>query len=48
MVFDGLRAAFLESPPAEDGTPQDPALVDYRYLRDLELDIAISITAFYD
>lgn len=32
LVFDGERAAFLESPPAEDGSPQDPALVDSRYL----------------
>ena len=48
LVFDGERAAFLESPPAEDGTPQDPALVDPRYLRDLELDIAFAFPAFFD
>jgi hypothetical protein len=48
LVFDGERAAFLVSPPAEDGTPQDPALVDSRYLRDLELDIAFAFPAFFD
>lgn len=48
LVFDGERAAFLESPPAEDGTPQDPALVDSRHLRDLELDIAFAFPAFFD
>jgi hypothetical protein len=48
LVFDGERGAFLESPPAEDGTPQDPALVDSRYLRDLELDIAFAFPAFFD
>lgn len=48
LVFDGERAAFLESPRAEDGTPQDPALVDSRYLRDLELDIAFAFPAFFD
>ena len=48
LVFDGERAAFLESPPAEDGTPQDPALVDSRYLADLELDIAFVFPAYFD
>ncbi|MGB5304580.1 MAG: hypothetical protein WBO43_09790 [Gemmatimonadota bacterium] len=48
LVFDGERAAFLQSPPAEDGTPQGPALVDARYLRDLELDIAFAFPAFFD
>ena len=38
----------LESPPAEDGTPQGPSLVDSRYLRDLELDIAFAFPAFFD
>jgi hypothetical protein len=48
LVFDGERGAFLESPPAEDGTPQGPSLVDSRYLRDLELDIAFAFPAFFD
>jgi len=48
LVFDGERAAFLESPPAEDGTPQSPALVDSRHLGDLELDIAFVFPAFFD
>ena len=48
LVFDGERAAFLESPPAEDGTAQGPALVDSRYLGDLELDIAFVFPAFFD
>jgi len=48
LVFDGERAAFLESPPAEDGTPRGPELVDPRYVRDLELDIAFVFPAFFD
>jgi len=48
LVFDGERAAFLQQPPAEDGTPQGPALIDSVYLRDLELDIAFVFPAFFD
>ncbi len=48
LVFDGERGAFLERPPAEDGTPQGPELIDAKYLRDLELDIAFVFPAFFD
>ncbi len=48
LVFDGERGAFLEQPPAEDGTPQEPALIDAAYVRDLELDIAFVFPAFFD
>ncbi len=48
LVFDGERGAFLERPPAEDGTPQGPELIDPNYLRDLELDIAFIFPAFFD
>ena len=48
LVFDGERGAFLESPPAEDGTPRGPELIDPKYLRDLELDIAFIWPAFFD
>jgi hypothetical protein len=48
LVFDGELGAFLERPPAEDGTPQGPELIDPKYLRDLELDIAFVFPAFFD
>jgi len=48
LVFDGVRGAFLERPPAEDGTPQGPELLDAKYLRDLELDMAFLFPAFFD
>ncbi len=48
LVFDGERGAFLERPPAADGTPQGPELIDSKYLRDLELDIAFIFPAFFD
>jgi len=48
LVFDGQRGAFLERPPAEDGAPQGPELIDTRYLKDLELDIAFVFPAFFD
>jgi hypothetical protein len=48
LVFDGERGAFLEQLPAEDGTPQGPALIDAAYGRDLELDIAFLFPAFFD
>jgi hypothetical protein len=48
LVFDGERGAFLEQPPAEDGTPQGPARIDAKYLKDLELDIAFLFPAFFD
>ncbi len=48
LVFDGERGAFLESPPAEDGTPQGPELIDSSYLKDLELDIAFVFPAVFD
>lgn len=48
IVFDGARAAFLKRPPAADGTPQGPALIEAAYLRDLELDIAFVFPAFFD
>lgn len=48
LVFDGERGAFLERPPAEDGTPQGPELIDAKYTRDLELDIAFVFPAFFD
>jgi hypothetical protein len=48
LVFDGVRGAFLERPPAEDGTQQGPELIDSKYLRDLELDIAFLFPAFFD
>lgn len=48
LVFDGERGAFLERPLAEDGTPQGPELIDPKYLKDLELDIAFVFPAFFD
>ncbi len=48
LVFDGERGAFLERPPAEDGTPQGPELIDASYLKDLELDIAFVFPAFFE
>jgi hypothetical protein len=48
LVYDGERGAFLESPPAEDGTPQGPELIEAKYLKDLELDIAFVFPAFFD
>jgi hypothetical protein len=48
LVFDGERGAFLERPPAEDGTPQGPEVIEAKYLRDLELDIAFVFPAFFD
>ncbi len=48
LVFDGERGAFLERPPAEDGSPQGPELIDATYLKDLELDIAFVFPAFFD
>jgi hypothetical protein len=48
LVFDGENGAFLQSPPAEDGTPQGPELIDAQYRRDLELDIAFLFPAFFD
>lgn len=48
LVFDGERGAFLERPPTEDGTPQGPELIDPKYLKDLELDIAFVFPAFFD
>jgi len=48
MVFDGERGAFLEPPPAEDGSPRGPELIEARYMRDLELDIAFLFPAFFD
>jgi len=48
LVFDGQRGAFLERAPAEDGTPQGPELIDTKYSRDFELDIAFAFPAFFD
>ena len=48
LVFDGEHGAFLRRPPAEDGTPRAPGLVDAAYLKDLELDIAFLFPAFLD
>ncbi len=48
MVFDGERGAFLEPPPAEDGSLRDPELIEAKYMRDLELDIAFLFPAFFD
>jgi hypothetical protein len=48
VVFDGERGAFLERPPAEDGTPQGPELIDPKYVKDFELDIAFLLPAFLD
>jgi hypothetical protein len=48
LVFDGEQGAFLERPPAEDGTPQGPELIDPDYAKDLELDVAYVFPAFFD
>ena len=48
VVFDGKRGAFLERPPAEDGTPQGPELIDPKYVKDFELDIAFLFPVFLD
>ncbi|MEW5981099.1 MAG: hypothetical protein AB1806_01860 [Acidobacteriota bacterium] len=48
LVFDGKRGAFLVRPPAADGAPQAPGLIDSEQLKDLELDIAFLFPAFFD
>jgi hypothetical protein len=48
LVFDGEHGAFLQRPPADDGTPQGPAPIEAEYLKDLELDIAFVFPAFFD
>jgi len=48
VVFDGQRGAFLERPPAADGTPQGPELIEPKYVKDFELDIAFLFPAFFD
>lgn len=48
VVFDGQRGAFLERSPAADGTPRGPELIDPRYVKDFELDIAFLFPAFFD
>lgn len=48
VVFDGQRGAFIERPPAADGTPQGPELIDPKYVKDFELDIAFLLPAFFD
>ena len=48
IVFDGQRGAYLERPPADDGSPRGPELIDAQYLKDFELDIAFVFPAFFD
>lgn len=48
LVFDGERGAFLEPPSAEDDSPGGPELLEAKYMRDLELDIAFLFPAFFD
>jgi hypothetical protein len=48
LVFDGNRAAFLQAPPNEDGTPGEPHVVDQADWHHFEMDIALYVPAFFD
>lgn len=48
LVFDGERAAFVEAPPDDDGTPGEPRVVNEEDWHHFEMDIALYVPAFFD
>lgn len=48
LVFDGSRAAFLQAPANEDGTPGVPNVVDQEHWHHFEMDIALYVPAFFE
>ena len=48
LVFDGKRAAWATRTPDEKGNPRGPELIEAKYWRHFEVDIAILFPAFFD
>jgi len=48
LAFDGHRAAFLQSPPNDDGTPAPPRMIVEEDWHHFEMDIALYVPAFFD
>jgi hypothetical protein len=48
LVFDGMRAAFLEGPPLDSGALDQPHVVPAEHWHHFEMDIALYIPAFFD
>jgi hypothetical protein len=48
LVFDGNKAAFLQAPPNDDGSPSEPHVVPEEEWHDFEMDIALYVPAFFD
>jgi hypothetical protein len=48
LVFDGRRAAWATRTPDEKGNPRGPELIEAKYWRHFEVDIAILFPAFFD
>jgi catechol 2,3-dioxygenase-like lactoylglutathione lyase family enzyme len=48
LVFDGRRAAWATRAPDEKGNPRGPELIEAKYWRHFEVDIAILFPAFFD
>lgn len=48
LVFDGKRAAWATRAPDEKGNPRGPELIESKYWRHFEVDIAILFPAFFD
>ena len=48
LVFDGKRAAWATREPDEKGNPRGPELIEPKYWRHFEVDIALLFPAFFD
>jgi hypothetical protein len=48
LVFDGYRAAFLQAPPDDDGTPGEPHVIDREDWHHFEMDIALHVPAYFE
>jgi hypothetical protein len=48
LVFDGRRAAWASRAPDDQGNPRGPELIETKYWRHFEVDIAILFPAFFD
>jgi hypothetical protein len=48
LVFDGKRAAWASRAPDAAGNPRGPELIEPRYWRHFEVDIALLLPAFFD
>jgi hypothetical protein len=48
LVFDGKRAAWAKREPDDKGNPRGPELIEAKYWRHFEVDIAIVFPAFFD